>query len=108
LHIITRLQRNLGIELQQQQKLFQLLGKPADSPEKAVPEPIQERTTMNELTESAPAHSSDKVWASPDEREAAINDLVQHLLVNLPGLSAATRALSLTGASYKSDAHEAS
>jgi hypothetical protein len=61
---------------------------------------------MPELAESVPDHPCRAAWASPDERNAAIHALVQHLLVNLPGLSAATQALSLTGA--KSAEREAS
>jgi hypothetical protein len=61
---------------------------------------------MPELTESVPDRPCRAAWASPDEREAAINALVQHLLVNLPGLSAATQALSLTGT--KNEKREAS
>jgi hypothetical protein len=52
---------------------------------------------MPELTESVPDSPRRTAWASPDERNAAITALVQHLLVNLPGLSAATKALSLSG-----------
>jgi hypothetical protein len=69
---------------------------------------IQERTTMTDLTESAPARPCRAVWASPDERDAAIHALVQHLLIHLPGLSAATRALSLTGNGSQQQEQEAS
>jgi hypothetical protein len=71
-------------------------------------EPIQERTTMTNLAESVQDPPCRTAWASPDERAAAINALVQHLLVHLPGLSAATQALSLTGASPKIEERKAS
>ncbi len=56
---------------------------------------------MTTLTNTAPARPCRAVWASPDERDAAISALIQNLLIHLPGLSAATQALSLTGAASK-------
>ncbi len=52
---------------------------------------------MTNLSNTAPARPCRAVWASPDERDAAISALIQHLLIHLPGLSAATQALCLTG-----------
>jgi hypothetical protein len=63
---------------------------------------------MPEITEFATARPCRTAWTSPDERDAAITALVQHLLVHLPGLSAATQALSLTGASPKTEERETS
>lgn len=61
---------------------------------------------MTTLTNSAAVRPCRAVWASPDERDAAISALVQHLLIHLPGLSAATQALALTGAILKDSNQE--
>jgi hypothetical protein len=56
---------------------------------------------MTTLRNTAPVRPCRAAWASPDERDAAISALIQHLLIHLPGLSAATQALSLTGAASR-------
>ncbi len=61
---------------------------------------------MTTLTNTAPARPCRAVWASPDERDAAISALIQDLLIHLPGLSAATQALALTGAASKASGRE--
>ena len=66
-----------------------------------IPVPIQECKIMTNLSNTAPAQPCRAVWTSPDERDAAISALIQDLLIHLPGLSAATQALSLTGVASK-------
>ena len=61
---------------------------------------------MTNLSNTAPARPCRAVWASPDERDAAISALIQHLLIHLPGLSAATQALSLTGVALRAASQE--
>jgi hypothetical protein len=56
---------------------------------------------MTNFITTVPARPCRTVWASPDERNAAISALVQNLLIDLPGLSAATQPLSLTGVAPK-------
>ena len=61
---------------------------------------------MTTLTNTASARPCRAVWASPDERDAAISALIRHLLVHLPGISAATQALCLTGVAQKASNQE--
>ncbi len=61
---------------------------------------------MTNLSNTAAAQPCRAVWASPDERKAAISALIQDLLIHLPGLSAATQALSLTGVASKASNQE--
>jgi hypothetical protein len=61
---------------------------------------------MTNLSNTAPAQPCRAVWASPDERDAAISALIQDLLIHLPGLSAATQALCLTGVESKGSNQE--
>ncbi len=61
---------------------------------------------MTNLSNTAPAQPCRAVWASPDERNAAISALIQDLLIHLPGLSAATQALCLTGVASKASSEE--
>jgi hypothetical protein len=56
---------------------------------------------MTNLSTTVPVRPCRTVWASPDQRNAAISALIQNLLIDLPGLSAATQALSLTGTAPK-------
>ena len=51
-----------------------------------------------------PARALRSAWASAAERDEAISALVEHLLIHLPGISAATQALSITGSgAYNSE-----